>query len=288
MTILGSGIDAINLNFSSQNKLNLNENEIKNVEIDLIDVGIYQPRKTNKISSESIKDLVDSVREHGILQPLILRFISSKRYELIAGERRLKAAITLGFKEIPAVIKKISSQEAFALALIENIQREQLSILEEAEALLRLKDDFLMSVESVALTIGKPRTSIANLIRLASDLSVLGKELLDQGVVDYGHVRSVLALEDEVQNLVLNYVVENKLTVRETEKFIREKKYEKISQNSSLGFNDKNFYLLDELDYIVKNVSGKFDTNARFKILASGAIRISLDFVDIDSIKKIL
>jgi ParB family chromosome partitioning protein len=125
MTILGSGIDAININLSGLEKLNFSENEIKNIQIDLIDCGIYQPRKSHKISDEIINELVGSIREHGILQPIIVRLSSSKRYELIAGERRLKAAIKLGFKDIPAVIKKIDEQEAFAIALIENIQRMQ-------------------------------------------------------------------------------------------------------------------------------------------------------------------
>jgi ParB family chromosome partitioning protein len=208
MTILGSGIDAININLSGLEKLNFSENEIKNIQIDLIDCGIYQPRKSHKISDEIINELVGSIREHGILQPIIVRLSSSKRYELIAGERRLKAAIKLGFKDIPAVIKKIDEQEAFAIALIENIQRMQLSILEEAEALLKLKNDFLMSNESVALMIGKPRTTITNLIRLASNLTVFGKELLERGDVEYGHIRCVLALPDDDQNTVLNHVLE--------------------------------------------------------------------------------
>lgn len=106
MNILGSGIDAINLSFSSKKELSFNENEIKNVLIDLIDIGIYQPRKAYQISNDSINDLIESVREHGILQPIILRCTLSKRFELIAGERRLKAAIALNFNDIPAVVKK--------------------------------------------------------------------------------------------------------------------------------------------------------------------------------------
>lgn len=288
MIILGSGIDAININSSDLEKLNFSENEIKNIEIDLIDCGIYQPRKTHKISDETINELVASIREYGILQPIIVRFSSSKRYELIAGERRLKAAIKLGFKDVPAVLKKIDAQEAFAIALIENIQREQLSILEEAEALLKLKNDFLMTNESVALMIGKPRTTITNLIRLASNLTVFGKELLERGDVEYGHIRTVLVLEESIQNCVLNYVVERGLSVRQTEKFVKEKGYEKLLNPSLLDKNQPSIVVSGEFDSIIRSFSNIHGLKAKYRILADGKIRMSIDFDNADRVKKIL
>lgn len=288
MTILGSGIDAINLSFSSKNELSFCENEIKKVLIDLIDTGIYQPRKDHHINNKSINDLIESVREHGILQPIILRNTASKRFELIAGERRLKAAIALNLKDIPAVIKKIDPQQAFALALVENIQREQLSILEEAEALLKFKNEFLMSTESVAEMIGKPRTTIANLIRLAANLTPHGKELLEKKEVEYGHIRCVLALPDDIQNKVLNYVLQKKLSVRATEKFVSDRAYEIIDTLNIQDKKQENCLIFQEIDNLVKNSANKPYSNIKYKVIKNGSIRVSMDFDDLASFQKML
>lgn len=288
MNILGSGIDAINLSFSSKKELSFNENEIKNVLIDLIDIGIYQPRKAYQISNDSINDLIESVREHGILQPIILRCTPSKRFELIAGERRLKAAIALNFNDIPAVIKKIEPQQAFALALIENIQREQLSILEEAEALLRLKNEFLMSTESVALMIGKPRTTVANLIRLASNLTPYGKDIFERGLLEYGHIRCVLALPENIQDYVLNYILEKKLTVRAAENFVSERAYEVSNKCDTLENSEENDLTLEKIDNLINNCNNKFFEKIRFKMLKNGSFRVSMDFNNLESFQKML
>lgn len=288
MTILGSGIDAINLCFSSKNELNFHENEVKKVPIDLIDTGIYQPRKAHKISNDSINDLMESVREYGILQPIILRCTPSKRFELIAGERRLKAATALEFSDIPAVIKKIDSQQAFALALVENIQREQLSILEEAEALLKFKNEFLMSTESVAEMIGKPRTTIANLIRLASNLTPYGKELLEKKEVEYGHIRCVLALPDDIQNMVLNYVLEKKLSVRAAEKFVSDRAYELVHTINIQDKKQENIFILQEIDNLFKNSPKNLYSNIKYRVVKNGSIRVSMDFKDLNSLQQLL
>lgn len=288
MNILGSGIDAISLNLSIKNTRNFFENEIKNIQINLIDTGIYQPRNRNKFSDEGIKELVDSVREHGILQPVILRCTSSKRYELIAGERRLQAAIALGFQDVPAILKKIDAQQAFILALVENIQREELSILEEAEALLKLKNDFLMSTASVALMIGKPRTTISNLIRLASNLTSYGKDLLEKRKVEYGHIRCVLSLSHNIQDIVLNYVLERKLSVRATEKFVSDRAYEFLDKNDNQKKSKENILIAQQLDNLIKNCRNKSFDRISYKLINNGSFRVSMDFSDLESFKKIL
>lgn len=288
MNILGSGIDAIHLSFTSKNESNFNENEIKKVLIDLIDIGIYQPRKSYKVSNESINDLIESVKAHGILQPIILRSTLSKRFELVAGERRLKAAIALNFKDIPAVIKKIDPQEAFALALIENIQREQLSILEEAEALLKLKNEFLMSTESIALMIGKPRTTIANLIRLASNLSLYGKDILERGELEYGHIRCVLVLPADIQDIVLNYVLEKKLSVRATEKFVSERAYESLDKCGIQEMPEESAVISKKINHFINSCHNKPFENIKFRMLKNGSFRVSMDFNDLESFQKML
>lgn len=288
MNILGAGIDAIQLENSSLNKLKFDDSEIKKIPIHLIEIGGYQPRKKGVITIESIQDLISSIKEHGILQPVILRYVSSEKYELIAGERRLRSARQLNLISIPAVVKHIDTQQAHAIAIIENIQREQLSMLEEAEALLKLREEYLMTVDNVAKLVGKPRTTISNLIRVASQLSDLGKELFEKGRVDYGHIRTVLVLDQSVQNSVLNFIIEKKLSVRQTEKFVREKGYEKLI-NSNFSKDDSSASSLsDEYESMVRYFSNKHNLKMHYKALSNGKIRISIDFDSVDSAKKIL
>lgn len=288
MNILGTGIDAINFEALNISKIEKDINIIKNIQIDLIDIGNYQPRKQSAITVESIQDLIDSIKEHGILQPVILRCTDTERYELIAGERRLRAALELKLDEVPAVLKNIDAKQAYAIAIIENIQREQLSLLEEAEALLKLKNDYFMSVETVAKMIGKPRTTIANLIRVATHLSSFGKELLERGDVDYGHIRSVLILEEDIQNLVLNYVAEKKLTVRATENFVREHGYDKLLTPNNYEKKESNSLSDESINLMVRTLSDKYKTNVSLKRLSGGKIRVSMDFIDLEKVDKIL
>lgn len=288
MNILGTGIDAINFEALNISKIEKDINIIKNIQIDLIDIGNYQPRKQSAITVESIQDLIDSIKEHGILQPVILRCTDTERYELIAGERRLRAALELRLDEIPAVLKNIDAKQAYAIAIIENIQREQLSLLEEAEALSKLKNDYFMSVETVAKMIGKPRTTIANLIRVATHLSSFGKELLERGDVDYGHIRSVLILEEDMQNLVLNYVAEKKLTVRATENFVREHGYDKLLTTNNCEKKESNALDDESINLMVRTLSDKYKTNVSLKRLSGGKIRVSMDFIDLEKVDKIL
>lgn len=288
MNILGAGIDAIQLEKSNLHKHHFDDSEVKKIPINLIKVGGYQPRKKGAITVESIQDLISSIKEHGILQPVILRYVSIEKYELIAGERRLQAARELNMPSIPAVIKNIDIQQAHAIAIIENIQREQLSLLEEAEALLKLRDEFLMTADNVAKLVGKPRTTISNLIRVASQLSDFGKDLLERGKVDYGHIRTVLVLEESIQNFVLNFVVEKNLSVRQTEKFVKERGYEKLLNPNLLENNKSLIGAINEFDLIARSFSNKHGLKVQYRTLSDGKVRISIDFDDILSAKKIL
>ncbi len=224
MSILGHGYNAIQLNTKIKRIENTETNFTQNICLNKIAIGDYQPRKTN-ISLESIRDLMLSIQEHGVLQPIILRESEFDKYELIAGERRYRAALELKLSTIPCIVMKVDSKEAFAIALIENIQREQLSLYEEAEALLKLKEEYSMSIDEVAKMINRPRPTVSNLIRTAAMLSYNGKILWKEGSVDYGHIRPVIVLDHEHQNIVLRHIVDKKLSVRQTETFIKEKKY---------------------------------------------------------------
>jgi ParB family chromosome partitioning protein len=249
-------------------------------------VGDYQPRKVGGITIESIQDLISSIKEHGILQPVILRYVSIEKYELIAGERRLQAARELNMLSIPAVVKHIDVQQAHAIAIIENIQREQLSLLEEAEALLKLRDEFLMTVDNVAKLVGKPRTTISNLIRMASKLSDLGKELLEKGEVDYGHIRTVLALPENTQNIVLDYVLKKNLSVRATEKFVSSRAYESLEKIENKIDLEEGILTHRELEKVLCSVEKKHYSKIKFKILNNGSFRVMMDFHDIKDFEK--
>lgn len=283
MSFLGKGIDAIDVNSFSLDIENHNINLSKNILIDKISIGKYQPRKKDTISKESIQDLVKSICEHGVLQPIIVRKLVNNRYELIAGERRYLSAVEAGLKEIPCIIKDVNEKDAFAIALIENIQREQLSVLEESESILKLKEQFFLSSEEVSKLIGKPRTTVANLVRVAKLLSPDGKRLLEQNMIDLGHVRAVLTLDHETQNIVLEYVVNNKMTVRETEKIVREEAYYSLKAKGEKSiplFSKQEEYLKD----VWEKLSQALNKNIQMKLLQSGKIKVSIEFENVHNV----
>ncbi|MCA1771822.1 MAG: ParB/RepB/Spo0J family partition protein [Halomonas sp.] len=180
--------------------------------------GKYQPRRD--IQPEALEELADSIRAQGVMQPIVVRPIGENRYEIVAGERRWRAAQLAELDVIPAVIRDVSDEVALALALIENIQRENLNAIEEAMALKRLGDEFEMTQQQMADAVGKSRTQVANLLRLlALDSEV--QTLLERGDLDMGHARALLTLNSAQQRQVAHEVVNNDLTVRATEALVK-------------------------------------------------------------------
>lgn len=178
--------------------------------------GRYQPRK--EIPPETIRELADSIKAQGIIQPIIVRKVSANNYEIIAGERRWRAAQLANLTEVPVVIKDIPDEAALAMALIENIQRENLNAIEEAIALQRLIDEFGMTHQQVATAVGKSRTTVTNLLRLLG-LKPEVKLLLETGQLEMGHARALLTLENAQQLHLAQKVVQEGLSVRDTEQF---------------------------------------------------------------------
>ncbi|WP_277810350.1 ParB/RepB/Spo0J family partition protein [Chromohalobacter canadensis] len=176
--------------------------------------GKYQPRRD--IQPESLEELADSIRAQGVMQPIVVRPMGEARYEIIAGERRWRAAQLAELDVIPAVVREVSDEAALALALIENIQRENLNPVEEAMALKRLLDDFELTQQQVADAVGKSRAQVANLLRLLS-LDEEVQTLLERGDLDMGHARALLTLPAARQRSIAREVVERDLTVRQTE-----------------------------------------------------------------------
>ncbi|WP_144983968.1 ParB/RepB/Spo0J family partition protein [Halomonas sp. C22] len=180
--------------------------------------GKYQPRRD--IQPEALEELADSIRAQGVMQPIVVRPIGPDRYEIIAGERRWRAAQLAELDVIPAVIRHVSDDVALALALIENIQRENLNAIEEALALKRLAEEFELTQQQVADAVGKSRTQVANLLRLlALDSEV--QTLLERGDLDMGHARALLSLNSAQQRQVAHEVVNQDLTVRDTEALVK-------------------------------------------------------------------
>lgn len=189
-----------------------------NVAVDLIQRGKYQPR-TN-MQQESLEELADSIREQGVVQPIVVRPIGKDQYEIIAGERRWRAAQIAGLQEIPCIIRQVPDRAAIAMALIENIQRENLNPMEESRALQRLIDEFKMTHQQAAESVGRSRTGVTNLLRL-QELEDRVKKMVDNGKLEMGHARCLLALKDEEQYIAAQKVVKSGLSVRETEQLVR-------------------------------------------------------------------
>lgn len=191
---------------------------LRQLPIDRIQRGRYQPR--TDMHPERLQELADSIRAQGVVQPIVVRTCGEGHYELIAGERRWRAAQLAQLDEIPAVIRNVPDHAALALALIENIQRENLNALEEAQAYYRLLNEFEMTHQQVADAVGKSRTTITNLLRLL-DLNDDVKIFLENGDLEMGHARALLGLKGELQSKAAQEVVARGLSVRETERLMQ-------------------------------------------------------------------
>ena len=194
------------------------DHALKELPVDLVQRGKYQPRKD--IEPESLQELADSIRAQGVMQPIVVRPVSDRMYEIIAGERRWRATQLAGLDVIPAVVRDVSDEAAIAMALIENIQREDLNPIEEAVALQRLQQEFELTQQEVAEAIGKSRSTVANLLRLMT-LQEDVRRLVEHGDLEMGHARAVLALEGNEQSQAARSVVGKGLSVRQTEALVR-------------------------------------------------------------------
>ena len=186
--------------------------------VDLIGRGRFQPRRD--FDEDKLRELADSIRAQGVVQPIVVRPVGGGRYEIVAGERRWRAAQLAGLHEIPVVIREIDDRRAMAVALIENIQRDDLNPLEEAGALRRLLDEFGLTHQQIAEALGKSRASVSNLLRLL-DLNDEVKAMVDAGELEMGHARALLGLKGAAQSRAAREVVDQGLSVRATEQLVR-------------------------------------------------------------------
>jgi len=193
---------------------------LQSLPLDLIRPGRFQPRSV--FDQERLSELADSIRAQGVVQPIVVRPLEEGDgdYELIAGERRWRAAQIAGLERIPAVVRDVPDEVSVAMALIENIQREDLNPLEEATALRRLIDDFSMTHQEAADAVGRSRTAVTNLLRLLELMQEV-KDMIDMRLIEMGHARALLSLDDDLQVQAAREVVRKRLSVRETENLVR-------------------------------------------------------------------
>lgn len=192
--------------------------DLKVLPIESLQRGRYQPRR--EFDEEPLRELAESIRRQGIIQPLIVRPVTNRQYEIVAGERRWRAAQLAGLREVPAIIREIEDATALAIALIENIQREDLNPIDEAQALARLMEEFSLTHAQTAEMVGRSRVAVTNLLRLL-DLAPEVKELLVIGQLAMGHARALLPLEYSQQTEAARLIAHRGLSAREAEKLVR-------------------------------------------------------------------
>ena len=212
---LGRGLDAL---LSSSSEETASRETLQVIAVDRLRPGKYQPR--TRMDAASLAELADSIREQGVMQPILVRPVDGG-YEIVAGERRWRAAQQAGLRDVPTLVKVIPDQSALALSLIENIQREDLNPLEEAQGLQRLIDEFGLTHDAVAKAVGRARSGVTNLLRLTT-LAKPVQDYLYQGAIEMGHARALLGLPVAQQGGAAARVVENQLSVRETERLVHQ------------------------------------------------------------------
>lgn len=203
----------------THSKVVVEPRELRQLPVEWLHPGPYQPRKL--MDSEALHELAESIKAQGLIQPILVRETAERQFEIIAGERRWRASQLAGLHEVSCLVKVIPDQTAMAMALIENIQREDLTALEQAQALQRLISEFGLQHQQLAEAIGKSRSAISNLLRLLN-LQDEVKTLLDHGDLEVGHARALLTLEGEAQNEAARQVIAQALTVRDTEKLVKD------------------------------------------------------------------
>lgn len=257
---LGKGLGALISSANDENELS----GVKELKINEIEPNVYQPRK--KFDDQKLIQLSDSIKEHGIVQPIIVRK-EENIYKIVAGERRWRAARLAGLNSVPVIIKDVSNKQVMEMALIENIQREDLNPIEEAEAYERLLNEYNMTQEELSKSIGKNRSTIANIIRLLA-LSKKVKESLIDGEITNGHARALLSIEDEeIQEKICKEIIKKSLNVRETENLVKRIQISNDDNKKVKSVDENIIKIEDDLKKIFGTKVKLFNKNKKGKIM---------------------
>ncbi|OYW32992.1 MAG: chromosome partitioning protein ParB [Methyloversatilis sp. 12-65-5] len=272
---LGRGLDALLAGNSGESG---NAGELRTLAVGALQPGKYQPR--TRMDPGSLEELAESIRAQGIMQPILVREVARERFEIIAGERRWRAAQLAGLVEVPALVREIADEAALAMSLIENIQRENLNPLEEAAGVQRLIDEFGMTHEQAANAIGRSRSATTNLLRLLQ-LAEPVQEQLITGDLDMGHARALLTLPRADQIALANRVVAQGLTVRDTEKLVAQGGVAEQSGKRAASVPRDLARLEEELSDLL-GAAVSVQANAR------GAGKVAIRFNDLDQLDGLI
>lgn len=271
---LGRGLDA--LLSGNTDGVDASGDRLQNLETASLQPGKYQPR--SNMDQAALADLAESIKAQGIMQPILVRAIGVDRYEIIAGERRWRAAQLAGLDEVPVIIREVTDEAALAISLIENIQREDLNPLEEAMGIQRLINEFGMTHQTAAEALGSSRSAVTNLLRL---LNLAGpvQDMMMQGKIDMGHGRALLALEPVQQIQMANRIVLKGLSVRETEKIIQQLNNPQTRKARKI---DRDVLALQE------SVSERLGAQVTIKSAKNGRGNIIIHYSNLDQLDDIL
>lgn len=251
--------------------------------IDLIQRGKYQPRRN--FDQDKLQELADSIAAQGVIQPIVVRPIENNRYEIIAGERRWRASQLASLQEIPVVIHEVDDQAAMAMALIENIQRDDLNPLEEANALDRLLHEFGLTHQQIAQAVGKSRTAVTNFLRLL-ELNEAVKKMLELRQIDMGHAKALLGLKDADQTKAAKQVVDAGLSVRETEKLVR--RLQGIVDDKQPGKQKTTVKIDPDVKRLQDNLADKLGARVQIKQSSGGKGQLIIGYNSLDELDGIL
>ena len=270
---LGRGLDAL---LSSADDVSNSESNLQNCKIENLVTGKYQPR--THMDETALKELAESIKAQGIMQPIVVRYLENKRYEIIAGERRWRAAKLANLDEVPILIKNIPDESALAMALIENIQREDLNAIEEAKGIQRLIDEFGITHESASELLGKSRTTITNLLRLLSLSQHVQNALLD-GKIEMGHARAIIPLSSSEQVMICQKIISQKLSVREVEALIGNKPSAKVKMRENKS---------SDILSLENDLSDKLGTSVKISHKKNGTGVLKINYSNLDQLDSII
>jgi len=256
---------------------------IKHLPVEFIQPGQYQPRKD--MHQEALEELAASIKAQGLMQPIVIRPLVGKgdRYEIIAGERRWRATQIAGLDTVPVIIKDVPDDAAIAMALIENIQRENLNSMEEAQALYRLQQEFELTQQEVGDAVGKSRATVANLLRLMQ-LNDDVKILLERGDIEMGHAKALLGLQDQKQSEAARHVVAKDMTVRQTEAYVRN-----LQDEAKFGEKTKEKARPNpDIQRLERTLGERLGANVAIQHSAKGKGKLVINYSNLDELDGIL
>jgi ParB family chromosome partitioning protein len=273
---LGRGLDALLTGMGDSS----GGDELRELEVGQLRPGKYQPR--THMDEASLEELAASIRAQGVMQPILARELPEGGYEIIAGERRWRASQRAGLARVPVLVRKVPDSVALAMALIENIQRENLNSLEEAQGIQRLIDEFGMTHQEAADAVGRSRSAASNLLRLLN-LNPPVQEMLMDGRLDMGHARALLSLAEAEQVLMANRIVLDGLSVREAEKLVQRQ-----GASAAKGKGGKIVHQSRDIERLQEEMSAYLGTRVEVRAGAKGSGKLIVEYMDLDHLDSLL